>query len=98
MKRHGYNPMLADVLALMSDVATRLRGFRIRRAEDWRQGFAETAANRDRMTCASLEDKIAPRTARHVDSVLNACLGTALLSGLTIANPMQKVIRIPRVR
>ncbi|MGM4870682.1 hypothetical protein AB7645_05575 [Bradyrhizobium sp. 956_D2_N1_5] len=45
---------------------------------------------------AGLEGLIAPRTARHVHSVFNASLGTALRTGLIAANPMDKVIRIPR--
>ncbi|MES5485929.1 site-specific integrase [Bradyrhizobium sp. INPA03-11B] len=45
---------------------------------------------------AGLEDVIAPRTARHVHSVFNASLGTALRTGLIAANPMEKVVRIPR--
>lgn len=45
---------------------------------------------------AGLEGVIAPRTARHVHSVFNASLGTALRTGLISVNPMDKVIRIPR--
>ncbi|RXH15237.1 site-specific integrase [Bradyrhizobium guangzhouense] len=43
-----------------------------------------------------LQGAIAPRTARHVHSVFNASLGTALRTGLIAANPMERVVRIPR--
>jgi integrase len=42
-----------------------------------------------------LEGKIAPRTARHVHDVLNACLGTAVRKGLLAVSPMTRVMKVP---
>ena len=43
----------------------------------------------------SLEGKIAPRTARHVHSVLNACLGAAVRTKKLTINPMQSTEKVP---
>ena len=43
----------------------------------------------------SLEGKIAPRTARHVHSVLNACLGAAVRTKKLTINPMESTRRSP---
>jgi len=43
----------------------------------------------------SLEDKIAPRTARHVHSVLNACLSAAVRTAKLARNPMLSITRTP---
>jgi integrase len=42
-----------------------------------------------------LEGKIAPRTARHVHSVFNACLGAAVRKKKLIVNPMTSAEKIP---
>src|SRR6516162_6253937 len=42
-----------------------------------------------------LADKISPRTALHVHSVLNACLGTATRTRQIARNPMRQVIKVP---
>src|SRR5262245_21055961 len=42
-----------------------------------------------------LEGKVAPRTARHVHSVLNACLGAAVRTKKIVVSPMQSVTKIP---
>jgi integrase len=43
----------------------------------------------------ALEGKIAPRTARHVHDVLNACLGTAVRKGKLATSPMARVSTVP---
>jgi Phage integrase central domain len=43
----------------------------------------------------SLEGKIAPRTARHVHSVLNACLGAAVRTKKLAINPMESTTKVP---
>ncbi|MFZ0029857.1 MAG: site-specific integrase [Pseudolabrys sp.] len=43
----------------------------------------------------SLEGKIAPRTARHVHSVLNACLGAAVRTKKLTINPMERTEKVP---
>jgi integrase len=43
----------------------------------------------------SLEGKIAPRTARHVHSVLNACLGAAVRTRKLAINPMESITKAP---
>ena len=43
----------------------------------------------------SLEGKIAPRTARHVHSVLNACLGAAVRTKRLAINPMESTTKVP---
>jgi integrase len=43
----------------------------------------------------SLESKIAPRTARHVHSVLNACLGAAVRTKRLAINPMESTTKVP---
>jgi integrase len=43
----------------------------------------------------SLEGKIAPRTARHVHSVLNACLGAAVRTKKLAVNPMESTTKVP---
>ena len=43
----------------------------------------------------SLERKIAPRTARHVHSVLNACLGAAVRTKKLAINPMESTTKVP---
>jgi integrase len=43
----------------------------------------------------SLEGKIAPRTARHVHSVLNACLGAAVRTRKLAINPMERITKAP---
>jgi integrase len=42
-----------------------------------------------------LEDKVSPRTARHVHDVFKSCLGTAVRSGLLQNNPMARVMKVP---
>jgi integrase len=42
-----------------------------------------------------LADAIAPRTQRHVHSVLNACLAAAVRTGKIVSNPMDRVQQIP---
>jgi integrase len=42
-----------------------------------------------------LEEKIAPRTAHHVHTVLGACFGTAARKGLIVANPIARVEKVP---
>lgn len=42
-----------------------------------------------------LEGKVSPRTARHVHSVFNACLGTAVRKKKIALNPMEAVEKIP---
>jgi integrase len=42
-----------------------------------------------------LADKISPRSALHVHSVLNACLGTAARTRQIARNPMRQVIKVP---
>ena len=42
-----------------------------------------------------LEGKIAPRTARHVHSVLNACLGAAVRTRKLAINPMDSITKTP---
>jgi integrase len=44
---------------------------------------------------AELALKLKPRTAHHVHTVLNACLGTAERKGLVIASPMDRVDSVP---
>jgi integrase len=44
---------------------------------------------------AGLEEKIAPRTAHHVHTVFNACLGAAMRKGLLSANPIARAEKIP---
>jgi integrase len=48
----------------------------------------------DTLYCG-FEGKIAPMTARHVRSVLNACLGTAARKGLITSNPIARAEKIP---
>jgi integrase len=43
----------------------------------------------------TLADKISPRTALHVHSVLNACLGTATRTQQIARNPMRHVVKVP---
>jgi integrase len=43
----------------------------------------------------ALEDKLAPRTAHHVHTVLGACLATAVRKGLLRANPLERAEKIP---
>jgi integrase len=43
----------------------------------------------------TLADKISPRTALHVHSVLNACLGTATRTRQIARNPMRHVVKVP---
>ena len=43
----------------------------------------------------SLEGKIAPRTARHVHSVLNACLSAAVRTKKLAINPMESTTKVP---
>ena len=43
----------------------------------------------------SLEGKIAPRTARHVHSVFNACLGAAVRTKKLAINPMESTTKVP---
>jgi len=43
----------------------------------------------------ALEDKIAPRTARHVHSVLNACLGAAVRTKKLAVSPMASITNTP---
>jgi integrase len=43
----------------------------------------------------SLEGRIAPRTARHVHSVLNACLGAAVRTRKLAINPMESITKAP---
>jgi len=43
----------------------------------------------------SLEGKISPRTARHVHSVLNACLGAAVRTRKLVINPMDGITKAP---
>lgn len=43
----------------------------------------------------SLEGKISPRTARHVHSVLNACLGAAVRTKKLAINPMESTTKVP---
>jgi integrase len=42
-----------------------------------------------------LEGKMAPRTAHHVHTVLNACLAAAVRKGLLVASPMARAEKIP---
>jgi integrase len=42
-----------------------------------------------------LESVIAPRTARHVHSVLNACLGAAVRTSKITRNPMESITKVP---
>jgi integrase len=42
----------------------------------------------------TLEDKLAPRTAHHVHTVLGACLATAVRKGLLRANPLERAEKI----
>lgn len=42
-----------------------------------------------------IADNIAPRTQRHVHSVLNACLSAAVRTGKLSANPMDRVQKVP---
>ena len=44
---------------------------------------------------AGLATKLAPRTADHVHTVFNACLGTAERKGLVAASPMMRVEKVP---
>lgn len=43
----------------------------------------------------SISDDLAPRTQRHVHSVLNACLSAAVRTGKLSANPMDRVQKVP---
>lgn len=43
----------------------------------------------------NLETKVSPRTARHVHSVLNACLGAAVRTKKLAINPMESVTKVP---
>jgi integrase len=43
----------------------------------------------------ALAEKVSPRTALHVHSVLNACLGTAARTQQIARNPMRQVIKVP---
>jgi integrase len=43
----------------------------------------------------ALESKMAPRTAKHVHSVFNACLGAAVRTGKLSISPMQSVEKVP---
>jgi integrase len=43
----------------------------------------------------TLADKVSPRTALHVHSVLNACLGTAARTRQIARNPIGQVIKVP---
>jgi integrase len=42
-----------------------------------------------------LEDKVSPRTAHHVHTVLNACCATAVRKGLRAKNPLDKAEKVP---
>ena len=42
-----------------------------------------------------LEGKIAPRTARQVHSVLNACLGAAVRTKNLVVNPVESTTKVP---
>jgi integrase len=42
-----------------------------------------------------LEGKMAPRTAHHVNTVLGACLGSAVRKGLLTSSPMARVEQVP---
>jgi integrase len=42
-----------------------------------------------------LADQVSPRTALHVHSVLNACLGTAARTRQIARNPMRQVVKVP---
>jgi integrase len=44
---------------------------------------------------AGLTTKLKPRTAHHVHTVFNACLGTAERKGLVVASPMARVEKVP---
>src|SRR5262245_60362695 len=52
------------------------------------------AANIDKLYL-SLEGKISQRTARHVHSVFNACLGAAVRTKKIAVNPMHSVTKVP---
>ena len=43
----------------------------------------------------TLADKTSPRTALHVHSVLNACLGTAARTRQIARNPMRQLVKVP---
>lgn len=53
-----------------------------------------SSANIDKLYL-SLEGKIAPRTARHVHSVLNACLGAAVRTKKLAISPMESATKVP---